>query len=263
MDRPRGQPPSSAFGDALRVKGSTCNYLLCDLVSVATRMPSGSRSVAEHCRGRPESCLAEGNGRKGRDRVAGEPAPGERGDGPEARHGPHGRGGHLRDDDGADDIYWNTPPARWAALEPSSAGLESSHDGVIDDDARCVISEIEPLPHSGAHAIGIAGIGRDGVDLGAGTGQGAREVAEAVQSCAPPGLPGSRPRRSDVPRPVQGQAPRRPVEACGRLSTEPGPAAPRRGQRSCFLGRAGSPRSLARHGCRSFASTASDSGSGR
>ena len=38
------------------------------------------------------------------------------------------------------------------------------------------------LPHPGAQAIGIAGIGRDGADRGAGTGQGTREVAEAVRA---------------------------------------------------------------------------------
>jgi len=55
------------------------------------------------CRGRPESRLAEGNGRKGRDRVVGAPATGDE-DGPEAGR-PHGRCGHLRDDYGAHHIY--------------------------------------------------------------------------------------------------------------------------------------------------------------
>jgi hypothetical protein len=41
--------------------------------------------------------------------------------------------------------------------------------------------EIE-LPHSGAQGIGITGIGRDGADRGTGTGQGAREVAQAVRA---------------------------------------------------------------------------------
>src|SRR6266702_5022222 len=91
-----------AFGDALRVKGRTCNYLPCDRQCGHTDAVRFQVS-AEHCRGRPESRLAEGNGRKGRDRVVGEPAPGDEDD-PEAG-GPHGRGGHLRDDDGADDIY--------------------------------------------------------------------------------------------------------------------------------------------------------------
>src|SRR5258708_27174147 len=61
------------------------------------------------------------------------------------------------------------------------------------------------------------------------------DITHLVQPCyAPPGLPGSRPRRSDVPRPLQGQAPRRPVEGGGhRLSRD---LRPRRGQRSCFLG---------------------------
>jgi len=64
----------------------------------------------------------------------------------------------------------------------------SSHDGVVDDDARCAISEIE-LPHPGAQAIGIAGIGGDGVDRGTGVGQGAREVAEAVRAARHQGYP--------------------------------------------------------------------------
>src|SRR5580698_3018203 len=91
-----------AFGDALWVKGSTCGYLPCD------RQRGHPDAVllqvsAEHCRGRPESRLAEGNGRKDRDRVVGEAAPGDE-DGPEAG-GPHCRSDRLRDDDGADDIY--------------------------------------------------------------------------------------------------------------------------------------------------------------
>ena len=64
----------------------------------------------------------------------------------------------------------------------------SSHDGVIDDDARSAISGVE-LPHPGAQALGIAGIGRDGVDLGAGLGQGAGEVAEAVRAARHQGYP--------------------------------------------------------------------------
>src|SRR6202044_4178425 len=91
-----------ALGDALRVKGSTCSYLPCYREcghADAVRF----QVSAEHCRGRPEGRLAEGNGRKGRDRVVGEPAPGDE-DGPEAG-GPHGRGGRLRDDGGGDDIY--------------------------------------------------------------------------------------------------------------------------------------------------------------
>src|SRR5690242_18016316 len=77
------------FGDALRVKESTRNYLPCDRQCGHTDAVRFQVS-AEHCRGRPESRLAEGNGRKGRDRVVGEPAPGDE-DGPEAG-GPHGRG---------------------------------------------------------------------------------------------------------------------------------------------------------------------------
>jgi CorA-like Mg2+ transporter protein len=91
-----------AFGDALRVKGGTCSYLPCDRQCGHTNAVR-FQVCAEHCRGRPESGLPEGNGRKGRDRVIGEPAPGDE-DGPEAG-GPHGRGCHLRDDDCADDIY--------------------------------------------------------------------------------------------------------------------------------------------------------------
>jgi hypothetical protein len=45
------------------------------------------------------------------------------------------------------------------------------------------------LPHPGAHAIGIAGIGRDGADRGAGTGQCAREVAQAVRAARHQGYP--------------------------------------------------------------------------
>jgi hypothetical protein len=77
---------------------------------------------------------------------------------------------------------------RWATLERAQQPVWSSHDGVIDDDARCAISEIE-LPHPGAQAIGIAGIGHDGVDLGTGIGQGAREVAEAVRVTRHQGYP--------------------------------------------------------------------------
>jgi hypothetical protein len=66
--------------------------------------------------------------------------------------------------------------------------VRGSYDGVIDDDARCAVSGIE-LPHPGAQAIGIAGIGRDGVDLGAGTGQGAREIGEAVRAARHQGYP--------------------------------------------------------------------------
>src|SRR5580658_5582425 len=91
-----------AFGDALRVKGSACNYRPCDRQCGYTDAVRGQVS-AQYCRGRPESRLAEGNGGQGRDRVVGEPASGDE-DGPEAG-GPHSRGGHLRDDDGADDIY--------------------------------------------------------------------------------------------------------------------------------------------------------------
>ena len=82
-----------AFGNALRVKGSTGNYLPCDRQRGHTDAVRLQVS-AEHCRGRPERRLAEGNSRKGRDRVVGEPAPGDE-NGPETG-GPHGRGGHLR-----------------------------------------------------------------------------------------------------------------------------------------------------------------------
>src|SRR6185369_931337 len=91
-----------AFGDALRVKGRPGGYLPRDRQCGHTDAVWFQVS-AEHCRGRPKSRLAEGNGREGRDRVVGKAAPGDE-DGPEAG-GPHGRGGHLRDDDGADDIY--------------------------------------------------------------------------------------------------------------------------------------------------------------
>src|SRR6202034_4786846 len=133
-----------AFGDALRVKGSSCSYLPCDGQRGHTDAVRFQVS-AEHCRGRPESRLAQGNGRKGRNRVVGEPAPGDE-DGPEARS-PHGRGGHLRDDDGADDIYGirRLQVGDTRAQQP----VWSSQDGVVDDDARCVMSEVE-LPHSGA-----------------------------------------------------------------------------------------------------------------
>src|SRR5712691_12805483 len=60
-----------AFGDALGVKGSTCSYLPCDRQCGHTDAVWLQVS-AEHCGGRPESCLAEGNGGKGRDRVVGE-----------------------------------------------------------------------------------------------------------------------------------------------------------------------------------------------
>ena len=72
-----------AFGDALRVKGSTRGYLPCD---GQCGHPDAVRCQvsAEHCRGRPEGRLAEGNGRQGRDRVVGEPAPGDE-DGPDRR----------------------------------------------------------------------------------------------------------------------------------------------------------------------------------
>ena len=69
-----------------------------DSVATGRRPPPVS---AEHCRGRLQSRLAEGNGREGRDRVVGEAAPGDE-DGPEAG-GAHG-GAALRDDDGADEI---------------------------------------------------------------------------------------------------------------------------------------------------------------
>ena len=63
-----------AFRDALRVKGSPCDYRPCDCQCGHADAVLFQVS-AEHCRGRPESRLAEGNGRKGRDRVVGEPAP--------------------------------------------------------------------------------------------------------------------------------------------------------------------------------------------
>jgi hypothetical protein len=65
-----------AFGDALRVKRSTCDYLPCDRQRGHTDTVRFQVS-AEHGRGRPERRLAEGNGRQGRDRVVGEPASGD------------------------------------------------------------------------------------------------------------------------------------------------------------------------------------------
>ena len=114
-----------AFGDALRVKGSTCNYLACDRQRGYTDAVRFQVS-AEHCRGRPEGRLAEGNGRKGRDRVVG--------DGPSSRH-LHGVGGpadagehfaHL-----GHFVALDSPATAAATREP--LGWEPTGPGLLED----------------------------------------------------------------------------------------------------------------------------------
>jgi hypothetical protein len=115
MGRPGGQSPSR-FGDALGVKGCTCDYLSCNC---QCGHPDAVRFQvsAEHCRGRPQSRLAEGHGRKGRDRVIGEPAPGDH-DGPE----PSGRMAGAATCATTMALMTSTEYAawRWATLEFSS-----------------------------------------------------------------------------------------------------------------------------------------------
>ncbi len=149
------------------------------MVNVATRMTSGRRPGPEHGGGRSERGLAEGNGREGRDRMIGKTTT-RHDDGARAGR-PHGRGGGLRHDDGADDV---NRIGRLQVLDArGQERVRSSHDSVVDDEPGRTLLAVE-RSHPRSERFGVAGIRRDRVDLGAGVSQAVRQIAEPVRAAS-------------------------------------------------------------------------------
>jgi hypothetical protein len=94
---------------------------------------------------------------------------------------PHGWGGDLCHDDGADDV---NRIGRLQVLDARAQEfVRSSHDFVVDDEPGCTLLVVE-LGHPSSQTFRIAGIRRDRVNLSSGISQAVSEIAESVHAAS-------------------------------------------------------------------------------